>query len=259
MNFSKILKHPDLQQIIAKLTSGDSARDVSGWLKSRYPKDKEKHISYNFLNEFRKNHLNIHGAVLEDLKTQIAVAEKLDAEDSVNKELSKEIKKNKTYKEKLEEVVDQQIDWRFKLLQLLNVIEARFEQLFDKTQNNPDNFKPDYVMISWMQTILEIIREIRKVEGAPDQIIQHNVTVQTIEEQSALLQEALRQTLAEIDLETSLLLMDKISENMLKLQVSREQTYSPEKSFNKINNNIEKLNTKMILPSYEEVNQGEND
>lgn len=248
MNFSKILNHPDLQQIITKLTSGDSAREVSSWLKSRHPKDKDKHVSYNTLNDFRKDHLNIHGAVIQDIRTKTLESIKEDDKEMVKAELTKEVKKNKTYKEKIEEVVDQQIDWRFKLLQLMNVIEARFAQLFDQTQNNPDSWKPDYVMISWMQTILEIIREIRKVEGAPDQIIQHNVTVQTIEEQSALLQEALRQTLAEIDLETSLLLMDKISENMAKLQVSKEQRFSPEKSFNKINTNIESLNTKIIIP-----------
>jgi hypothetical protein len=252
MNFSKVLNHPDLQQIITKLTSGEPSRDVAGWLKDRYPNDRDKQISYNTLNEFRREQLNIHGAVLDDIKSQI---NKANDEDN-KEELVKEIKKNKTYKEKLEEVIDQQIDWRYKLMQLLNVIETRFAQLFDKTQNNPENWKPDYVMISWMQTILEMIKEIRKVEGAPDQVVQHNVTIQTIDEQSALIQEALRQTLAEIDMETSLLLMDKISENLTKLKSSREQTLANERTFNKITENIDKLNTK-ILPAITVESEGD--
>ncbi len=255
MNFSKILNHPDLQQIITKLTSGDSARDVANWLKDRYPDDREKQISYNTLNEFRKDRLNIHGAALGDIRAQAQEAKQEEART----DLVKEVKKNKTYKEKLEEVVDQQIDWRYKLMQLLNVIETRFGQLFDKTQDNPESWKPDYIMISWMQTILEMIKEIRKVEGAPDQIIQHNVTVQTIEEQSALLQEALRQTLAEIDLETSLLLMEKISDNLTKLKASREQVVANERTFNKITSSIDKLNVQVLPEATEDKDDDDDD
>lgn len=218
MGFAKILNHPDRDQIISKLTSGDSSREVSAWLKEKYPKDKNRQISYNTLNEFRRSNLNIDGAAINDIKTMMAAANEDDAKDK----LSKLVVKNKTYKEKLAEAVDTEIDWRLKLIQLMNIVETRFAQLYDKTQERPDGFKADYVMINWMNTILEIVEKIRKVEGAPDQIIQHNVTIQKVEEHSALIQEALRKTFAEVDLETSLLLMEKFSENFELLQGSKE-------------------------------------
>jgi hypothetical protein len=246
MNFSKILNHPDRDQIISRLTSGESSRDVSAWLKDKYPDDREKQISYNTLNEFRKEHLNIHGAVANDLNGMRVEAKK----EEVKEDLDKVVKKNKTYKEKCEELVDTQIDWRVKLLQLLNVVETRFGQLFDRTQQNPDGLRPDHAMIEWMRTILDMVREIRKVEGAPDMVIQHNVTVQAIEEQSALLQEALRQTFAEIDLETSLLLMDKLSENMAKLKAKAAagRDIGNETAYKRISDTLGKIATTNALP-----------
>lgn len=257
MNFSKILNHPDLQHIITKLTSGEPARSVSEWLKERYPDDKDKQISYNTLNEFRTEQLNIHGAVLEDIQHQIQKT----AENDVKDELVKEVKKNKTYREKLNEVVDQQIDWRYKLLQLMNIIETRIEQIFDRTQENPDNCKPDYVLIQWMEKLIQMIELVRKVEGAPDQVIQQTTTVQIVEEQSALLQEALRQTLAEIDLETSLLLMEKISDNLSKLKMAKETDLANERTFNKITSGIDQMH-RQIVPALtinnDEGNNGAN-
>ena len=218
MSFAKILNHPDRDQIISKLTSGESSREVSTWLKDRHPKNKNNQISYNTLNEFRKNSLNIDGAVLNDIKTMIHSANEEDAQQKLNQLTIK----NKTYKEKISEIVDTEMDWRHKLVQLMNVVETRFAQLYDASQTNPASYKIDYVMINWMNTILEIVEKIRKIEGAPDQIIQHNVTVHMVEEHSALIQEALRKTFAEVDLETSLLLMEKFAENFATLQGKNE-------------------------------------
>ena len=236
MGFAKILNHPDRDQIISKLTSGDSSREVSAWLKEKYPKDKNRQVSYNTLNEFRKTNLNIDGAVLNDIKTMMSSANEEDAKQK----LGKLTIKNKTYKEKINEAIDTEIDWRLKLIQLMNVVENRFAQLYDKTQLNPDGFKADYVMIQWMNTILEIVEKIRKVEGAPDQIIQHNVTVQKVEEHSALIQEALRKTFAEVDLETSLVLMEKFAENFEMLQGSNENLGN-ETVYSQINNAINRV------------------
>ncbi|HUU88719.1 MAG TPA: hypothetical protein VMX17_13340 [Candidatus Glassbacteria bacterium] len=236
MGFAKILNHPDRDQIISRLTSGDSSREVSSWLKEKYPKDKNRQVSYNTLNEFRKTNLNIDGAVLNDIKTMMTASN----EDEAKEKLNKLTIKNKTYQEKIAEVVDIEIDWRLKLIQLMNVVENRFAQLYDKSQNNPDSFKADYVMINWMNTILEIVEKIRKVEGAPDQIIQHNVTIQKVEEHTALIQEAIRRTFAEVDLETSLLLMEKFSDNLETLHNDRENLGN-ETVYNQIDDAIDRF------------------
>lgn len=251
MNFAKVLTHPDRDQIISRLTSGESSRDVSAWLKEKYPypKDTSKHISYNTLNEFRTKHLNIHGAAMTEMRTMVAEARG----EEIDQELSQAVKKNPTYREKVNQVIDTEINWRMKLMQFMSVVETRFEQLFDRTQDNPSAFKADYVMIDWMRTMMEMVEKIRKIEGAPDQIIQHNVTIQMVEEHSALIQEALRQTFAEIDLETSLILMDKYSENLEKLK-NRRENISKNRIMEKICSVVEEVK---VLPQDIQENNDE--
>jgi len=249
MGFAKILNHPDRDQIISRLTSGESSREVSAWLKEKYPKDKNRQVSYNTLNEFRRTNLNIDGAVMNDIKTMMASAN----EDDAKQQLSKLTVKNKTYQQKLAEVVDTEIDWRHKLVQLMSVVETRFAQLYDHSQQNPNSYKIDYVMINWMNTILEIVEKIRRVEGAPDQIIQHNVTVQKVEEHSALIQEALRKTFAEVDLETSLLLMEKFAENFEHLQGNKENLGN-ERVYSRIDNALSQVSELAEFTENEKVN-----
>lgn len=219
-DFPKILNHPDRDIIISKLSSGESPKTVIDWLKEKYPTNKNNHISHNYLDDFRRRYLNLHGTILVDLQMKLREQEKEELDTRVVTAL----KRNKTYDEKLNEIIDEQIDWRKRLLQLLNIIETRFSQLFDKTQLNPDNLKPDYVMIQWMQTMLKLVEDIRKVEGIPDQVIQHNVTVQAIDEQAAIFQQAIQKTIAELDLNTASILIDKLNNNIEQLKAQKSGT-----------------------------------
>ena len=56
------------------------------------------------------------------------------------------------------------------------------------------------------------------VNERPDHIVQHNVTVQMVENQTAIFQEAIRETMAEVDPEIAFLFMEKLSLKMKNLQ-----------------------------------------
>lgn len=64
----KILMHPDRNEIEERLLAGESVRSVSAWLKKKYPKNKEKQISYLTLQRYRKQALNLQGEVLSEIK-----------------------------------------------------------------------------------------------------------------------------------------------------------------------------------------------
>ena len=227
--FSKILNHPDRDQIITKLTSGDSANSVADWLRIKYPENKEFIVSHGLLDAFRRGHLNIHGAVLDELRYKIKQAQ----EEEANEELQQVIKKNKTYKEKVNEEVDEQLNLHKKLYQILNVVEERFGQLYDKTQLNVNDYRPDKTMQTWLEMMLKLIQEIRKVEGAPDQVVQHNVTIQAIDEHTTMFQKAFVQTLQELDLDKSSMLIDKFTKNLECLRIEQPALHS-KKDANKI-------------------------
>lgn len=243
-SFTKILNHPDRDRIITKLSSGETPRDVADWLKEKYKINKANQILSSHLEEFRKQHLNAHGTILEDIQTKL----KDQQQEELDKKITNIVKKNKSYEEKLEEFIDDQVDWKKRLLSFLNIVETRFSQLYDKTQDNPDSYRPDYIMIQYMDRMLRIVEDIRKVEGAPDQVIQHNVTVQAIDEQAAIFQQAIQKTIAELDLNTASILIDKLNNNIDSLKHARK----PEGSVLYSERDKKKIETitAKILPEY---------
>lgn len=234
--YGKISEHPDRDQIISKLLSGEPVRKVADWLKNKYPDNKSKQIPFTTLDFFRRNSLNVEGNVLEDLKEQSRI-EKVQDERA---KLIKLVDKNSTYKKKKEEVLNKQIDLKEKLNGLLNAVEARFEQIYNLIQEAPEYYKPDFVLLQYIDKILHLVQDIRKIEGAPDQIIQHNITIQTIEKQTAIFQEAIYEALSELDLEVASLVIEKISSKLEKLKFEEQKvlfTNKDEELINKLTTN----------------------
>lgn len=242
LDLERILSHPDKDEIISRLTSSSTSKDVCIWLKNKYPNNKEHQISYTLLDKFKKEYLNIHGNLMEDINQKL----KEQKHEENKAEIKQLIKQNKTYKEKINEAIDKKIDWEEKLIKLLNVTEERFGQLFDITQNNPNNLKPDRSMIEYMKVILQFVTEIRKANGAPDQVIQHNVSIQTVSEQAAILQRAIIQTFEELPIETASILIDKFNSNLNNLRLQYQESFTQnmptEKNIAKIDRMIDNLN-----------------
>lgn len=236
--FPKILNHPDRDQIISRLTKGESVREISNWLKEKYDENENNQISSALLDQFRRKYLNLHGTILEDLKLKIKEQQCEEVKDGI-KDL---VKRNPTYNDKLKEFVDDQIDVKKRLHQFLNAAETRFAQLFDITQNNPNNYKPDRVMIEWLKSMLELVKEIRKVDGAPDQIIQHNVAVQAVEDESAIIQQAIINTFSKLEIELASALMDDFQKTVQELREAKSNNliYS-EKSIDKVQTIMAKI------------------
>jgi hypothetical protein len=235
---TKLLIHPDRDQIISKLASGESVRSIADWLKIKYPDSLQNQISSSALDAFRKEKLNIDGIVLNDIRATIKEQQLVE----LNEGFDKSIKRNKKYQERLNEVVDMQVDWKKKLLGIMNAIEGRFEQLYDKNQDGPGDLRIDNVLLRYVREVITIVQEIRKIEGAPDQIVQHNVTIQAIDQHAIIFQEAIKEAISELDIQTGSMIMDKIVTKVEALKV-RDVTLRTEKDIQKIN-----LMTAKILP-----------
>lgn len=236
--FKKILDHPNRDDIISRLSNGDSTRTIAEWLKLKYPEQKELHLTHNILDKFRRTHLNIHGTLLQDLKDTVRDQEM----KHMSEEMKEVVKTNKTYVEKLQEAVQTQVDWKTRLMQFMNIVETRFSQLYDITQENPSDYRPDKTMMEWMGKMLSIVQEIRKLEGAPDQVIQHNVTVQTIDEQSHIIQQAIIKTIEELNWEQSSILIDKFNKNIEELRVKETNIFRTKEDME----HLDKLTSKLL-------------
>lgn len=212
-DFLKILEHPEKDKIIGKLVSGESVAKVSEYLKIKYVEKDESHlrISSKILKEFADKYLDQYeflDKMIEDEKNN-----KLD------KKISESIINNKTWQERLADTVDKEIDLKNKIIQILKMLEIRAEQVFDQIQQKPDNFKGDYVLLKYFELLFTAIEKCDKiVNEKPDQVIQNNINIKVVEQHSAILQDAIRDTLREMDPHASALFLDKLNERLMVLE-----------------------------------------
>ena len=217
-DFSLIQQHPDVEEIVDKLLNGTDPKSISDWLKLKYTEDSESHllVSIKLLKEFQESeYLNYYDQAKQDLA-------KVKNKGVINKKLALSIQNNKTYQERLNEAVDEEINVIKELKALKLLLFSRVEQVFDKIQEDPTiiNSKNDYVLTKYTEQYMSLIEKIDKiVNNRPDQVIQHNYVVQYIEQYQSVIQQAIMETLKEIDSEASFLFMEKNEKKMTSLKV----------------------------------------
>ena len=221
-NFQKIKNHPDKDEIISKLSMGVSSKDISEWLKAKYclVGDAKFVISEKNLKEFSDTYLDFQELFQEDVMKAKSSLKKDDG-DSI--ELS--IQNNPEYKERLLDLVGKEIDIKQIITRLCLNIEFRLGQIFDSIQEDPRNIntRVDRLLIEYTKALADSLDKFYKFTTVqPDQVVQHNVNLQIVDQHISVLHEAIRETLAEIDNDASMLFVERVSQKMLGLQPASE-------------------------------------
>lgn len=225
-NLHKILSHVEKEEIINKLLIGLSPKDINEWLNIKYGDiDKKLVLSENVIKNFQENHLDIYNTIKEDLqKTKTALAN-----GAAEEELNLTLQGSSTYKNKMIELANQEIDIKKMITNALSAIETRASQVFDEIQTDPRNIgRTDRVLIEWFDVLGSMIEKYYKiVEQGPDQIVQHNISIQAVDQHVAVIYEAIKETLAQIDLESSLRFMELFNEKMSRLKPPVKEAPAP--------------------------------
>ena len=204
-DFSLITDHPENKEILSKLLSGSSPKDVAQWLKIKYPDKKQSHLrlTQKLLKEFNNSQ---YTNVYDQFKRDIV---QVSGKDDQN--LSASLLNNKSYRDRLSEIADKEFNILRVLDNMIVVTHDRFEQVFDRIQDKPEDFDGDNTLLKYIHTMFEISEKLEKIRlGAPENIMQQNITMQAIEDYMHIYQEAIRETLAELDPDTAMLFMDKL-------------------------------------------------
>lgn len=212
-DIKKLLDHPEKQVIISKLASGESPKAVSQYLRNKYTKPDENHLRLPvpLLKEFIDTYGDHYGFVKRIIKD--------DQDGKLDKQISESLLNNKEWKERMAEVVDEEIDFRLKWRQLVHMLEARLEQVFDKVQENPGSTKSDYVMGKYFELWQVALEKADKmINDRPDVKIEHSYTIQMVEQQSVAFQEAIRRVLAKMDPALSNLFIEMLNEELRTLK-----------------------------------------
>ena len=220
----KILEHPDKDELIAKLVLDYSPKDIHDWLASKYTNVSEAKfvIAEKSIKTFKENYLDVYNMIREDIqKTKQSLA------TSTEVELELSVKSNPTYKSKMMELAGKEIDVRKMVAQLCLAIETRLGQVFDEIQEDPRNINSriDRVLIEYGDLLGGLLEKYYKfTEGPADLIVQHNVTLQAVDQHISVFHEAIREVLSQMDLESSMLFMELYQEKMAKIKPATPET-----------------------------------
>ena len=216
----KILDHPDKDEIIAKLVLDVPPKDIYEWLASKYTNVSESKfvIAEKSVKTFKDNYLDVYSLIQEDIvKTKQAVA------TSTEEQLELSVKNNSAYRSKMLELAGKEIDVRQMIAQLCVAIETRVAQVFDEIQDDPRNIntKIDRLLIDYTEVLGGILEKYYKFTEGPTeaQFVQNNMTIQFVDQHILVLQEAIRETLSELDLESSMLFMERLHDKLAKLKL----------------------------------------
>jgi len=214
----KILDHPDRDEIISKLVIGISPKDIHEWLEAKYTNVSEAKfvIAEKSIKSFQDSYLDIYNLIQEDLsKTKSAIA------SNTQDQLDLAVKENPAYKNIMMQTATHQLDVRKMISQLCVAIETRLSQVFDEIQQDPRNINTriDRLLIEYADTLGNILEKYYKFTEAPaDQVIQHNVTLQVVDQHISVFHDVIKEILAQMDLETSMYFMEIFNQKMSKLK-----------------------------------------
>jgi hypothetical protein len=206
--FGLIKDHPDSKEILSKLLSGSTPKDVASWLKLKYPEKTQKHLrlSQKLLTEFTDSqYTSYYDQFQEDLATLS------DPNKKEDKELSYALTHIKPYRERMEELADKQLNTLLTIEKNMGIVLTRIEQMYDLIQNDPTNSKLDNTFIRYQKLLQEGMATIEKIKvNSIDNLAQHNFTMQAMQDNIMIMQDAIRETMAEVDPELESSFMDKL-------------------------------------------------
>lgn len=218
---SKILRHPDKEEILKRLNDGESIRKTYAWLKEKYPNNKKLWVSTVSLQKFRKDNLQLDGKVLKDIQEAATVHQRALEEQ----QRTAQLESTNAYQEKINEIADTHLDVARKILQLDTIIETRMEYWFNAIKSGdalPQ--QADKELRQYMDRQMVLLQQYKKfIEGMADKTIEHNVNITVMNEQITLIRDVIRDTLEEFSPDTAMIFMERLNKKLNNLEYAPEQ------------------------------------
>ncbi len=215
----------DKEEIIERLTNGESVRGMESWLKEKYPNNKSLWLSSVTLQTFRKNKLQLNGKVLKDIQ-EVGRTQKQQIEEQ---DRQQQLEASNAYNKKLQEIVGSKLDVARKILQLDKVIESRMEYWYNAViSGEAVAAKGDKELRQFMDRQMALLAQYKKfVEGLADKTVDYNVNITVINDQITAIRDVIRECIAEFEPDVALRFMEKLNNKMKSLAPHRAELSQP--------------------------------
>jgi hypothetical protein len=223
--YKKIMEHPDKDEIISKLVIGQAPSDIHDWLKAKYTNVGESKfvLTEKILKSFQDTYLDFYNDIQQDIfKTKNALATDNNI-DSI--ELA--IKSNPTYQDTILQLSSKELNVEMMMGRMALAVETRMGQIYDLIQEDPRNVntKTEKLWVELVETAGGLLDKYYKwKEIQSTQVVQHNVTLQVVDQHISVFHNVIKEVLAQMDLETSLYFMEVFNQQMGKLKMPEVNT-----------------------------------
>jgi hypothetical protein len=221
---TKVLEHPDKDELLAKLTIGVPIPEIHEWLQSKYSAAHEAKLCLSevSLKKFQDNYLDIYSIIYEDISK---------AKTSIKKqslaELELSLTQDSAYQNVVVTMANQELDIRTTVKNMCKAMETRFGQVFDAIQQDPTlmNSRLDRVFMDYAEKLGGILEKYYKFTEEPQvaNVVNHNVTLQVVDQHMNVFHDVIKNVLSQIDLEASLQFMELFNQEMSKLKYIEKQ------------------------------------
>jgi len=225
MLLTKMLAHPDWDEIISKLCSNIPADIVSEWLLAKYSDQKDLLISKASLKSFKEFYLDFYQIFKDDLaKTKKVMGS--SPEKPTTEELSQavelSVRKNKTYQQLMIETASQELDMKTYIKTMVVALNANVERIYDKITESPNyiDYKDNMILLGTIDRLGAFIdKHTKVVDAKPDQVIQQNVSFEIIDKQALIFQQAIQEVISSFDVAIGMEIMQKLNESLSRLKL----------------------------------------
>jgi hypothetical protein len=145
-------------------------------------------------------------------------------------QLELSVKNNPAYKDIIIDTVNKELDLKNTISKLCVAVETRLGQIHDTIQEDPRdiNTKIDRIFIEYVEVLGGLLEKAYKIiNNGPDQIIQHNITVQHLDQHISVFYSVIKKVLEQMDLESSMYFMERFNQEMAKIREPLEKPVQP--------------------------------
>lgn len=210
----KVSAHPDRDEIMERLLSGESVRGVAKWLKTKYPNTKRNWISYLTLQRYRQEHLKLQGEVLREVKEagNVLTAER------VNDQRELALKESKPYEAAKLSIANDVLNREQMIIDLQDKVWQRIKML----ENEDLNYKTETVLKDYISELRQLMSDYHRMlvdwqkleKKGNDSQVNVQVVMQQAEEQVSQVKIAVKEILQEMQPELIPVFLDKLKERL---------------------------------------------
>jgi hypothetical protein len=221
MKHSKVYNHPDRDLIIRKFQEGKSAGEIEKFLKEKFPGKNHDHlrVSRAALETFKKDYL-VNGKL-----SKVLVEEQKKTVPQWAKQAAKaEMQNPSAYRDLIKGVIEEELNIRKELLEMMAVIKSRLEFFYDQLSGRDKmDERNEKILLEQMKMLLSLEERYDKHVNGFKEGGDLTINIGVVRDQGIMIREALRETLADVDPNLAIEFMERMNMKMRELEYT-EQT-----------------------------------